>query len=326
MIAYMIQCHQDFAQVARLLTWIYHENDIFILSIDANSPDDLGEIDPFFNHNNVFLSPRHRITWGGQSIVDATLSSINLALSRPGWQYFINLSGLDIPLIGRRELCAALNDHASKGVFNFISDFGQVNFEPIVWNGPTDQQTNMISAPNSAQIELNGSLIELMNPGSKSHPRFRPVTEPSLRIAFHVNEGADGKLLACRPLYPFEVAHRTRQSTDAPYRYGRQWVILNRQICEVLFSSAEAISIYQAVKNVFIADEFFFQTLFSTSIGSLPKGAYLRQNQRYYFGEPVRITDENYSKIRGSGAWFARKVVIPECKDVFAKTDELMAR
>jgi hypothetical protein len=324
-IAYMVQCHTQFAQVARLLGWIYHEDDLFILSIDGNTQDDLAEINSFLERDNVLIAPRHKITWGGASIVQATLSSIRQALDNSHWEYFINLSAFDIPLITRIALGEALAHHAEAGIFNFVSDFGPLEWVPRVWGGEFSQRL-LITAPGSARIELNGNLIELMSSNIQNHTNFKPVTDAHLRVSFNVDEGSDGKLLACRPLYPFEAEERQSFSNRSSYRYGRQWVILHREMCEFLFASEIATTIYQNIKNVFIPDEIFFQTLFGATANTFPRSALVRNNQRYFLGAPERITDRNFAKVRASGAWFARKLVVLEATDVIRYTDQLTSR
>jgi Core-2/I-Branching enzyme len=324
-IAYMVQCHTEFAQVARLLEWIYHEDDLFILSIDRNTQDDLAEIALFLERENVVIAPSHKITWGGASIVQATLSSIREALNNSTWEYFINLSAFDVPLITRAALGEALAHHAKSGVFNFVSDFGPLEWEPRVWSGEFDRRL-LITAPGAAWIELNGNLVDLMSSDMQSHTSFKPVTDAHLRVSFNVDEGSDGKLLACRPLYRFEAEERQDFSSRSSYRYGRQWVILHREICELLFASEIATTIYQNIKHIFIPDEIFFQTLFGATANSSPKRGLIKNNQRYFLGAPERITDRNFAEVRASGAWFARKLVVLEATDVIAFTNRLTSK
>jgi hypothetical protein len=324
-IAYMVQCHTHFAQVARLLGWIYHEDDLFILSIDRNTQDDLTDLSIFLERDNVVIAPRHKITWGGASIVQATLSSIRQALGNSRWEYFINLSAFDIPLITRGALGEALAHYAKSGIFNFVSDFGLLKWIPRVWAGEFNQRL-LITAPGSARIELNGNLVELMGSNQQSHTHFKPVTDAHLRVCFNVDEGSDGKLLSCRPLYPFEAEERRGFASRNPYRYGRQWVILHRESCETLFSSETATTIYQNIKNVFIPDEIYFQTLFGATARAHPRSGLITNNQRYFLGAPERITDRNFAEVRASGAWFARKLVVQEAAEVISFTDRLTSR
>ncbi len=327
MIAYMIQCHDNFSQIVKLLSWLYHKDDIFIISIDANSKID--GIDCALEMENVFLAPRHPITWGGMSIVQATFSSIRMALDYSGWEYFINLGALDIPLINRVDLIKELKKYAAENVFNFISDFGPIEFTPQIWRGPSNsayvKSTYItISAPGGAVIELRGQTSILQIPGDKGHGGFLPVVTPSLRTAFNVSEGAGGKCLSCRPLYVFESEARSDFLKAYPYRFGRQWVVLHREICEAALFSATAHAIYAFLGETFIPDEAFFQTFFNALNGRGTKAGLERNNRRYNFGAPERIHDGNFGAVRSSGAWFARKLDIPNSHKAIAETDSLM--
>jgi hypothetical protein len=174
-------------------------------------------------------------------------------------------------------------------------------------------------------MKLQGEVRQLMKPGTPGHANFRPVIDPSLRVSFYVDEGHEGRFLSCRPLFAFEAQQRELFANVNGYRFGRQWVILHREICESLFSSVGAASIYHGVKNTFIPDEIFFQTFFGSAFAKVSKGGFIANNQRFRFGSPERITDANYAEVAGSGAWFARKVVVEASPRLIAHTSELMS-
>jgi len=324
MIAYMIQFHDNFPHVQRLISWLYHEDDLFVLSIDGNSSFSRDMLGPIAALDNVVIGPRHNISWGGFSIVQATLSSINTALKRDGWEYFINISAHDLPLITRDDMIARLRTEAAAGIYNFVSDFGPVDIEYLV-DEPDGPQTRMaIKAGSNTKIELNGVTCGLMKPDTAEAWGFTPVTEPKWRPAFFVSEGCDGKFLSCRPFYRYEVELKKQFLSNNRYRFGRQWVTLHRQVCEALFEDVKAAEVYHFLRDSFIADEAFFQTLFGTEFCKRPKAGLKRNNFRYYFGAPSVVNDETYEKIHSSGSWFARKLDIKNSSITLEITDKLM--
>ena len=322
MIAYMLQCHTNFKQVARLLSWLYDKDDFFVLSCDGNTKIDYETIADYLSRPNVIVGPAHRITWGGASIVQATLSSMLEALKFPGWKYFINLSGLDIPLLPRLALLSELDRFARENVHNFISDFGEIEFSSFPWSVERMQEVVTLEAPNSARIVLSGGTGDLTKGASLAHSDFRPVTEPALRLAFFVSEAQGGRSLSCRPLYPFEAASRARFSARHGFRFGRQWVVLHRDACDYLLNSEQAQNVYHVIRDAFIPDELFFQTAMGDR--GLPSGTFgiKADNKRFFLGEPVRVTDRSLEAIKASKCWFARKIVVEEAAGLISYLNE----
>lgn len=325
MLTYMIQCHNNYYAVRKLLSWLFHEDDLFIVSVDATSQFHAEDLGPFSALKNVIIAPRHPITWGGFSIVQATLSAIHTALHYPDWRYFINLSAVDLPLVTRAELLAQLAEDASAGVFNFVSDFGAVQIEPMIMAPGGDLRQVSITASSSATVEVSGSVTDFLSPGAKYISAFAPVTQPAKRPSFHVSESPAGKSLFCRPLYEYEVEIRNSFLINNEYHFGRQWVTLCRKSCAAIFESAIATEVYHFVRDTFIPDEAFFQTLFNTEFGKRPGHGWKKHNQRYHYGAPVTINDDNFVEILRSGSWFARKLDHQNAAQTIEMTDARMS-
>ena len=308
----MIQCHDNFNQVLRLISWLFHPADYFIISLDLRVGQIPLALEGILKLPNVKAAPRHTIVWGGASIVSATKSAMLLALDLPNWEYFINLSGLDIPLLSRQDLCARLETAAANGIYNFLSDFGTCNVNFEAWDGDPEAICKTLTAPNSARILACGSVAYLSK--GPSHASFKPVVEPQLRAAFHVSQFDPDKTLSCRPLFRFELKERQTFFLSNPYRFGRQWVILHRSVCEQTITAPACRELSSMLNNIFIPDESFFQMAIAVLDKSVRYFSFTKDNKRFNFGAPCVLSDDNIRSVLSSGSWFARKLELTRCQ------------
>jgi beta-glucuronosyltransferase len=96
-------------RIIRLLHSIYHPRNCYLLQLDAGSTEEerieLGKYvrneSIFKNYGNVFvLGKANAIEWSGSSMVAATLHGAAVLLKFcQKWDWFINLSSLDYPLV-----------------------------------------------------------------------------------------------------------------------------------------------------------------------------------------------------------------------------------
>lgn len=121
-LAYSISGYKLPGQLAWLMTAIRHEDDLFVLHVDARTPESvLGEMRRAAGQGpNVVFIERQPITWMGISLVEAELRAIEAALgAEPPFDYLISLSMQDYPLKSRAEIVAALEaapglDHVTR--------------------------------------------------------------------------------------------------------------------------------------------------------------------------------------------------------------------
>ncbi|MEZ5866554.1 MAG: beta-1,6-N-acetylglucosaminyltransferase [Geminicoccaceae bacterium] len=121
-LAYSISGYKLPGQLAWLMTAIRHADDLFVLHVDARTPqgvyDELREAAG--EGPNVVFIERQPITWMGISLVEAELRAIRAALGAdPPFDYLISLSMQDYPLKSRAEIVAALEaapglDHVTR--------------------------------------------------------------------------------------------------------------------------------------------------------------------------------------------------------------------
>lgn len=114
MIAYLLLVHQHPKQFKQLFQSLYHPDHVYLIHVDKKTDVAvLTEIEAFLaDYGNAHLLERQITNWGGYSLVDATLRGIDDLLKRSmKWQYFINLSGQDLPLKSQTAIRAFLQAH-----------------------------------------------------------------------------------------------------------------------------------------------------------------------------------------------------------------------
>ncbi len=121
-LAYSISGYKLPGQLAWLMTAIRHEDDLFVLHVDARTPPGVYDAlrEAAGQGPNIHFIERQPITWMGISLVEAELRAIRAALAAdPPFDYLISLSMQDYPLKSRAEIVAALEaapglDHVTR--------------------------------------------------------------------------------------------------------------------------------------------------------------------------------------------------------------------
>ncbi|HSK41792.1 MAG TPA: beta-1,6-N-acetylglucosaminyltransferase [Arenibaculum sp.] len=111
-LAYVITLFKQPEQFGRLLNAIWHPDDTFALHVDAKTPPDIRrrfEAVVAGRPNVAFVDPV-RVTWGGFSLCEAEWRALGHLLKHGGqWDYVMNVTGQDFPLMGRNEILAELS-------------------------------------------------------------------------------------------------------------------------------------------------------------------------------------------------------------------------
>jgi len=106
-IVYIILAHRFPKQLARLVSRLDAPSVTFLVHIDGNTDDAThGEmVNAMLGHYNLFFLPRHRCSWSGWGIVQATLEGLEQVI-RSGLSpdYVVLLSGQDYPLRSPAEI------------------------------------------------------------------------------------------------------------------------------------------------------------------------------------------------------------------------------
>lgn len=138
-IAYFIQIGADsIALLPRLFSRIHHRDNVYVLHVDSKvdaekieSVHHLVERNPYYRANMHFM-PSEMLTYKGISMVFNTIGAMTLAYQKDAtWDYFINLSGADYPLVSATDQRRLLARPAvSPGLLNFISLFPKKEWRP----------------------------------------------------------------------------------------------------------------------------------------------------------------------------------------------------
>lgn len=141
MIAYHILCHGDFKQVARLIESLYSEEDTFLIDIDEGQKPSTKPIASWLKKPNVHVTYDGDIGWGGAGTLRKTIKgAFRLLELSANWDYYIVLSGQDLPLKSNRSI----KDHLAAGnaqqlSYMRVSCPPALELESLAIDNPTDE-------------------------------------------------------------------------------------------------------------------------------------------------------------------------------------------
>lgn len=120
-IAYFIMAHHKPELLVRMLNAIYEEDNIYLIHVDSSANDELLDLvsNLELSNSNIKLLPSRFLMWGGWSLVHVELEAIKYLLNIDSkWEYYINLSGQDFPLVTQPKIKEFLKASGGK---NFIT-------------------------------------------------------------------------------------------------------------------------------------------------------------------------------------------------------------
>lgn len=126
-IAYLILAHSSFDHLGRLIGAIYNASDLFIIHVDTKAPASMHYGVRAISHrfDNVHILASEMCSWGGFSLVEATISGLVRACeSSPEWTHLILLSESHLPLRHNSEIKSSLEPDASYVNLRTYAQFG----------------------------------------------------------------------------------------------------------------------------------------------------------------------------------------------------------
>ena len=260
----------------------------------------------------VGLAPR--ALWGGPSIVESMLKALSHSIKRiGGWTQVVFTSTLDVPLHPRDRLLSQL---ASLCFYDFCSSR---------WTQPTDQvvipslfvTADASEPPNytiypyrpDTHLRIDSDLSRICT--AELIEKRLITTTLSERYCFAVTENFHTSNLSFCKLSKERATEREKFFGNFDLVAGRMWVFCSRRFAEVLTSDEVADIFSSGFRDIFIADECFFQSIAQ---------AYARNNAinvmwaslYYRNADPLIINEEWYRGIIRAaqpGELFARKSV-----------------
>lgn len=107
--AYLISASKgDVAKLKRLLFSLYHPGNFYLIHLDLDAPEnEHQEISRFVSENSVFgeinnvwvVGKPNLVTYRGPTMLATTLHAMAMLLKIAKWDWFINLSASDYPLV-----------------------------------------------------------------------------------------------------------------------------------------------------------------------------------------------------------------------------------
>jgi hypothetical protein len=113
-LAFLVLTHTLPQQTIRLLNALYHPEHLFLIHVDKKAGHQVHS--PLYawvqTHPNAFALSRRRTWWGGISFVETLLTAIDFLQVHRDWDYLINLSGQDFPLVPTEHVAHQLQQTA----------------------------------------------------------------------------------------------------------------------------------------------------------------------------------------------------------------------
>ncbi|MGA9867861.1 MAG: beta-1,6-N-acetylglucosaminyltransferase [Acetobacteraceae bacterium] len=110
-VAYFVLCHSSRPFLLDLFRHLYSEENLYVLHCDQKAPADLHDLASGLSASfrNVEKLPSRLCSWGGFSLVSATLDAMGYALiAQHRWDHFVILSESHLPLMSPDEITKQL--------------------------------------------------------------------------------------------------------------------------------------------------------------------------------------------------------------------------
>lgn len=199
-IAYFVQVGSDAVSLLpRLFARIHHPRNVYVIHIDAKvDAARRKQIADLISHSELYSKNMHMmksemVTYRAMSMVTNTLAGMTLALEKHAtWDYFINLSGADYPLVSPEDQARMLaRPKVPIGRLNFVWFFPRKEWIPYSF-----RVRNMHWDPAVVGFQSGRSRLRLLR-GQKTNP-----LETSRAYVF---TKAEAWMILSRPFVQFVV-------------------------------------------------------------------------------------------------------------------------
>lgn len=308
MIFYHIQAHDNFDYLKTLLSYIYHPENYYFISIDVAVPAErTAELDELAGYGNISVLRNVAITWGGFSLVNSVLLGMRRFLVSPAnLSHFMNISGTDFPLKTQSEMFATLSAFDAGKPAAWV-DSHMCATEYFVENATPPDNYRRIRTRPDFEFLIDARIEYLLLPSKEN-----AVALPSRRVGFMLQEMAGEKLHIVRPLLDVEYRARVALFKASGYRVGRAWHVFNREFCKLVLESDRFYNACQIMSGTLLPDESLFQTV----VPMFPEITQHSGNYRFKDGAGECIDDGTLPELQRSDAFFARKVDLDNCREL----------
>jgi hypothetical protein len=301
LIYYDIQHHGHVERLEWLVSQLFHSKNHINVTYDGNI-ENLSLLKKLKKPDDCLLSFSSSIpvTWCGPSQIFQMKKSLETALQSPHWEYFVNLSGVDIPLVSQKSFLDKLAfERKQNNKTSFCFGF-KPNKSPY-WLRQTEEFRRVERKYSRLQIVCDSEVNQELMRGE-----LDPIKRVMERRALYCEE-IGNKRLFVRSLTQDEINYRKAFWAKHSYMVGRTWMVLHRKQVEWLAESRLFTQIFEHLQTTFQPDETLYPSvLFSDQnpfIHELSK-----DNLRYGLGTPKSITPNDLTTVLNSKACFARKL------------------
>ena len=253
MIAYHILCHDNFPQVAKLIDALYNTEDVFLIDIDDGGAPNTTAIERFVSRENVHITRDRNIGWGGAGTLRKTIRGAFFLLDADKrWDYYVTLSGQDLPL----QSPDAIKSRLSEGLSDNISYIRAFEHKP----------------ERLEDHEVFNTTAKIRQWGDRGHTKIfgkpgtiHPKAMTAVRWLVDVTEvGEKGEVYvgSCDPLL---LRRRQDFFSRHAFHLGANWFNLNRVMLEYMRDDPFAYELFDVLRTTFIPDECYFQTYIKNS-------------------------------------------------------------
>lgn len=253
MIAYHILCHDNFAQVIRLIDSLYTREDTFLIDIDDGKNPDTRALNALSNRPNVHIVRDANIGWGGVGTLRKTIKgAFKLLELRKNWQYYVVLSGQDLPIKSNDYIKQHLATREKEKI-NYIQ-------------GTCPKRISVDSIP----LMSNASDYTLLADRGHTRVYLKPGTidihhTMYVRLLLNVTEVGEKGEVFLETVEPLLQRAREDYFSRYPFHMGANWFNLHRSLLEHMANDPFTYELYDRIRGTFIPDESYFQTYIMNS-------------------------------------------------------------
>lgn len=215
---------------------------------------------------NIHLMERRPITYRGVTTVLNTLDGMELLTTRGGhWDYFINLSAADYPLLGVRAVRRLLGrPDVRRREANFLT------FHPVEsWAAATTSRFSRMTLDLGLTAPAGAAAPQALATGASDGPTgTASITTASAATGASASSVWDASKRGATldaPLFRTGVDNPLLASRRGPLAKGGAWMILTRSFVTHALTSSDARRALLTVSNGLSASEHFFPTLLVAS-------------------------------------------------------------
>jgi hypothetical protein len=302
MLLYHVQGHTGYDDFKAVVDRFRGDGNQFVFTIDGKASLPEVEIERLQSLNPIAISKSYPITWISISQINSMLDAMRASLVNKDWKYYVNISTTDIPLKPQEDIKRFLLKGERQKDLGYVYLHKTIDFSPELWTAGGDDLVDRSLRPDT-RILVSKELSDHFDGWGPS-----PLLAVHTRTSYHCSEIGEIRTLFTRPLFDIEARARAAFFAKFPYRIGRIWVCLHREVVEHILESTDALYVHEMLKGTFVPDEAFFQTLLFAESSPF-KNHIVPYNMHLRFGEPVDLRDGHLEELKNSPAFFARKFI-----------------